>query len=207
MGRVVLGGEAMNRADLALGKPVAWRRLADASRVLRDDDVGEADEEADRADRQDHAVRGGSHRRDVAARQDLEHLADRYHAAGGDRLVDGQIGSRRRTPARPHGGRHCRGNGHDRCCNRQRVIERRARAASHLRCEMRAETQGLPRFGPPEGKDLLLLDCIMEVAQWTSSAARRRVAWVYDGTYLYSPYREVYIGSPPLGFTYLNRFS
>ena len=57
-----------------------------------------------------------------------------------------------------------------------------ARAASHLRCEMRAKTQVLPRFGPPEGKDLLLLDCIMEVVQWASSAARRRVAWVYDGT-------------------------
>ena len=46
----------------------------------------------------------------------------------------------------------------------------------------------------------------MEVLQWASSAARRRVAWVYEGTYLYSPFREVYIGSPPLGFTYLNRF-
>src|SRR3954464_15211669 len=33
----------------------------------------------------------------------------------------------------------CRGNGHGRCCNRQRVVERRARAASHLRCEMRAK--------------------------------------------------------------------
>ena len=111
----------MDRADLTLGEPIAWRRLADASRILRDDDVGEADEEADRADRQDHAVRDGPRRRDVAARKDLEHLADRYHAAGGDRLVDGQIGSRRRTPARParpHGGRHCRGNGHGRCCNR-----------------------------------------------------------------------------------------
>src|SRR4051812_6152545 len=68
------------------------------------------------------------------------------------------------------------------------------------------DTRFLPRFGPPEGKDLLLLDCIMEVLQWASSAARRRVAWVYEGTCLYSPYREVYIGSPPLGFTYLNRF-
>src|SRR3954463_2499371 len=27
----------------------------------------------------------------------------------------------------------CRGNGHGRCCNRQRVVERRARASSHLR--------------------------------------------------------------------------
>src|SRR3954464_14413954 len=102
--------------------------------------------------------------------------------------------------------RNCRGNGHGRRCTRQRVVERGARAASHLRCEMRAKTQGLPRFGPPEGKDLLLLDCIMEVLQWASSAARRRVAWVYEGTCLYSPHREVYISSPPLGFTYLNRF-
>src|SRR3954463_3417090 len=46
----------------------------------------------------------------------------------------------------------------------------------------------------------------MEVLQWASSTARRRVAWVYEGTCLYSPLREVYIGSPPLGFTYLNRF-
>src|SRR3954471_5509179 len=107
MGRVVLGGKAVDRANLALGEPIAWRRLADASRVLRDNDVGEADEEADRANWQDHAVRDGSRRWDVAARQDLERLANRYHAAGGDRLVDGQIGSRRRTPARPakpHGG-------------------------------------------------------------------------------------------------------
>src|SRR3954462_3869469 len=74
----------------------------------------------------------------------------------------------------------CRGNGHGRCCNRQRVLERGARAASHLRCEMRAETQGFTQVRPPEGKDLLLLDCIMEVVQWASSAARRRVAWVYD---------------------------
>src|SRR3954464_7698955 len=29
----------------------------------------------------------------------------------------------------------CRGNDHGRCCNGQRVVERRARAASHLRCE------------------------------------------------------------------------
>src|SRR3954467_13357450 len=87
----------------------------------------------------------------VAARQDLEHLADRYHAAGRDRLVDGQIGSRRRTPSRPHGGRHCCGNGHGRCCNRQRVVERGARAASHLRCEMRATTQGFTQVRPPGG--------------------------------------------------------
>src|SRR3954463_2791002 len=125
---------------------------------------------------------------------------------GGDNLCDFFSLSRStRLPCLNE--RCCRGNGHGRCCNQQRVVERGARAASHLRCEMRAETQGLPRFGPPEGKDLLLLDCIMEVVQWASSAARRRVAWVYDGTYLYLPYREVYIGSPPLGFTYLNRFS
>src|SRR3954463_4995009 len=42
--------------------------------------------------------------------------------------------------------------------------------------------------------------------QWANSATRRRVAWEYEGTCLYSPHREVYIGSPPLGFTYLNRF-
>src|SRR4051812_37461777 len=101
----------------------------------------------------------------------------------------------------------CHGKGHGRCCNRQRVVERGARAASHLRCEMRAETQGFTQVRPPEGKDLLLLDCIMIVVQWASSAARRRVAWVYDGTYLYTPCREVYIDLPPLGFTYPNRIS
>src|SRR3954465_12538287 len=66
----------------------------------------------------------------------------------------GQIGSRCRTPtrlARPHGGRHCRGNDHGRCCNRQRVVEQRARAASHLRCEMRAKTQGFTQVRPPGG--------------------------------------------------------
>src|SRR3954462_2374877 len=46
----------------------------------------------------------------------------------------------------------------------------------------------------------------MEGLQWASSAARRRLAWVSEGTSLYSPHREVYIVSPPLGFTYLNRF-
>src|SRR3954466_3023979 len=45
----------------------------------------------------------------------------------------------------------CRGNDHGRCCNRQRVVEHGARAASHLRCEMRAETQGFTQVRPPGG--------------------------------------------------------
>ena len=56
--------------------------------------------------------------------------------------------------------RHCRGNGHGRCCNRQRVVERGARAASSR----------------TRGKDLLLIDCIDERVQRASSTTRRRVA-------------------------------
>src|SRR3954468_9310626 len=89
-----------------------------------------------------------------------------------------------------------RGNDHGRCCNRQRVVEHEARVASHLRCEMRAKTQGFTQVRTPEGKDLLLLDCIMERVQGRARRLGGDSLGCMMERVLYAYPREVYIGSP-----------